>query len=88
MEAALGVFYAAEMYGWPNVRKNIVDGGDEKERRQEKSDATLFCMKNPITGKYPAAAYDSIASAGVRTNGSICAKKERAAPNSDCSGFW
>lgn len=36
MEAALGVFYAAEMYGWPNARKNIVDEFGEKERRQEK----------------------------------------------------
>lgn len=36
MEAALGVFYAAEMYGWPNVRKNIVDEFGEKGRRQEK----------------------------------------------------
>ena len=63
-------------------------GAGKKERRQEKSDATLFCMKNPIIGKHPAAAYDSIASAGVRTNGLICAKEERAAPNPDCSGFW
>jgi len=54
----------------------VADGESKKERRQEKSDATLFCMKNPIIGKYPAAAYDSIASAGVRTNGLICAKEE------------
>lgn len=62
--------------------------GKKRTAAGKKVTQLSFCMKNPVTGKVSCRriGFDCIGRSA--TNGVHLCKKERAAPNSDCSGFW